>query len=79
MEKSKFLNLNLRDLGNGLLVTFVAAFLITFERAFVGVGFSIFADGQQLLSILEVATSAGLAYIVKNLFENSTGQLGRRE
>lgn len=79
MEKSKLLNLNLRDVGKGILVTFLAALVLAFTGAFTGSGFSIFLDGMALLAILETATSAGLAFLVTSLFENSDGKLGKRE
>ena len=72
--KSNFLSLNWADFGKGLLVAVLSAVLgvvttslnagsLTFDWKVIGT----------------VALSAGLAYITKNFFSNSVGQVLKTE
>jgi hypothetical protein len=72
--KSNFLTLNWVDFGKGLLVSVISAVLgvvttslqagsLTFDWKVIGT----------------VALSAGLAYITKNFFSNSSGQVLTKE
>jgi VIT1/CCC1 family predicted Fe2+/Mn2+ transporter len=73
---SKFLNLNLVDLGKGLIVAVITA-VLTFAYEALQSG-TLFAPGA-LKNIGLVAGSALLAYLIKNLFTNSTGQILKSE
>ena len=76
MKNSKLFKLNLHDFLKGLIVTFITA-LITglYELIQAGGDLSFIA----LKPILLAAIAAGLAYIAKNLFTNSQGQLAKLE
>lgn len=79
MQRSKFASISIRDLGKGLLITVLSTVLLALKTALDQGGLSIFTDTQQLLGLLELASSAGIGYILTNFFENSQGKLGRRE
>jgi hypothetical protein len=74
---SKFFNLNWADLGKGLLIAFLTALL--------GGILELLQAGQlpttwvAFQPILEVSLSAAVAYLLKNLFTNSEGQLAKGE
>ena len=77
MKNSKFFNLNWADLGKGLLIAFLTALLggileklQTGELPVTWIAFQ---------PILEVSLSAAVAYLLKNLFTNSEGQIARGE
>lgn len=72
MTRSKFLRLNLRDLLKGALVAAVTA-VVAKGADLLGVGPLEFESLAQLVSI---GVLGGLSYVVKNLFENSSGELG---
>jgi hypothetical protein len=67
--KSGFFKLNWKDFGKGLLVTVLGAAVGAVQNG-LSTG-SI--DPKQVGTI---GASAGLAYLVKNLFENSDGSIG---
>jgi VIT1/CCC1 family predicted Fe2+/Mn2+ transporter len=73
---SKFLNLNLVDLGKGLIVAVITA-VLTFAYEALQAG-TLFAPGT-LKTVGLVALSALVAYLLKNLFTNSTGQIIKTE
>jgi hypothetical protein len=75
--KSKFLTLDLADFGKGLLITVFTA-VITFLYEMLQAGTLIF-DLALLKTIGLTALSAGLAYILKNLFSNSQGEVFKAE
>jgi len=77
MKQSKFLNLNWADLGKGLLIAFLTALL--------GGILELLQAGElpttwvAFQPILEVSLSAAVAYLLKNMFTNSEGQLMKGE
>jgi VIT1/CCC1 family predicted Fe2+/Mn2+ transporter len=74
--KSNFLNLNLQDLGKGLIVAVIAA-VLTFAYEALQAG-TLFAPGT-FKTVGMVALGAALSYLIKNLFTNSTGQILKSE
>ena len=73
---SNFLNLNWNDLGKGLLVAVITA-VLTFAYEALQSG-SLFAPGS-LKTIGLTALTAAVAYLLKNLFTNSTGKILKTE
>lgn len=77
MNNSKFFNLNWADLGKGLLIAFLTALL--------GGLLELLQAGElpttwlAFQPILEVSLSAAVAYLLKNLFTNSEGQIAKGE
>jgi hypothetical protein len=70
--RSNFLNLNLRDFFKGLVlavITAVVAFL--YEKLLAGVPL----DLTLLKAVGMTALAAFLAYLLKNLFTNSQGEI----
>jgi hypothetical protein len=77
MKTSKFLNLNWADLGKGLLIAFLTAFLGgVLELLQAG---TLPVTWVVLQPILEVSLAAGVSYLLKNLFTNSQGDLMKNE
>jgi hypothetical protein len=77
MKRSKFFNLNWTDLGKGLLIAFLTALLGgLLELLQAG---TIPTTWVAFQPILEVSLSAAVAYLLKNLFTNSEGQIARGE
>jgi hypothetical protein len=74
--RSAFLSLNLRDFFKGLVLAVLAA-IITYAYEAVQTG--VLFDLAFLKSAGMVALSAVLAYLVKNLFTNSQGQIATAE
>ncbi len=72
MERSKFFSLNLRDFLKGLLLALLSA-VVTFLYEVVQAGTAFDAEFFKALGIVAVTTL--LAYLGKNLFENSSGEL----
>lgn len=70
--KANFLNLNLRDLWKGLIVSVLTAVLATLTTLLqTGTLF----DKSSLPVIGTAALTALFAYLAKNLFTNSQGQI----
>lgn len=77
MKNSKFFNLNWADLGKGLLIAFLTALLGgLLELLQAGTLPTTWVAFQP---IFEVSLSAAVAYLLKNLFTNSSGELLKRE
>ena len=77
MKQSKFFNLNWADLGKGLLVAFLTALLGgILELLQAG---TLPTPWVAFQPILEVSLSAAVAYLLKNLFTNSEGQIAKGE
>jgi len=77
MKNSKFLNLNWADIGKGLLIAFLTAFLGgVLELLQSGV---LPVTWVVIQPILELSLAAGVSYLLKNLFSNSTGGVLKRE
>lgn len=72
MKRSNFLTLNWRDFLKGLLLSILSA-VITFVYGVVQSGTSF--DGEFFRAVGLVAITTLLAYLSKNLFENSSGDL----
>jgi ABC-type uncharacterized transport system permease subunit len=76
MSKSKFFDLNWRDLFRGLVVTVFTGFLTAVLEIL---------QSQKLPTSLQIkaaaisAATAGVAYLLKNLLTNSKDQFGSRE
>jgi len=77
MKQSKLFNLNWADLGRGLLIAFLTALLGgILEKLQTG---ELPTTWVAFQPILELSLSAAVAYLLKNLFTNSEGQLMRGE
>lgn len=77
MKKSKFLNINWADIGKGLLIAFLTALLGgILEKLQTG---ELPTTWIAFQPILELSLSAAVAYLLKNLFTNSEGQIARGE
>ena len=70
--RSDLLNLNLKDLAKGALVAVIVAVLGYGKEIVEASGLAI--TGDQLREILSIALTAGVGYLVKNLFEDNTGK-----
>lgn len=77
MERSKFFTLNWRDALKGLLLAVLSA-VITFLYEVFQAGPVTF-DKEFLGKVGLIAVSTALAYLLKNLFENSEGDLAKKE
>ncbi len=71
---SNFLALNVKDFVKGLVVAVISA-LIAGVLQLMQTGPFVF-DWATFQPIVFTAVSAGLAYLSKNLFQNSTGEVG---
>jgi hypothetical protein len=77
MKNSNFLNLKLSDFWKGLIVAVVTTVL--------GMAYKLIEAGQFPLTwvvwkpILLAGLGAGIAYVLKNLFTNSTGEVLKSE
>lgn len=70
---SNLLKLNVRDLLKGLVVAVLAVVLGAVQQMVVAHGFDFGAYDWN--SIVNVAITAGGAYLMKNLFTDSTGKV----
>lgn len=77
MEKSKLFRLNTRDFFKGLLVAVITA-VITFLYNLVQAG-PLVLDSVLLQGIGTTAITAMLAYLMKNLFTNTGGEIATKE
>lgn len=74
--KSNFMNLNIFDILKGFFVAVITAILTTI--------LNLLQTGSDILSldwksILSVALTAGIAYIVKNLMTNNKDEILRKD
>lgn len=76
MKTSSFLSLNLSDVGKGLLMAFLAAFLMTLYGVLSSGGFP---TNEQWIDALRTAITAAMAYLLKNVFTNSEDQFLKKE
>jgi len=74
---STFLTLNWGDFGKGLLLAIISAVLTFLIDILNEKGLNISA--ADLSAILQIAITTLIAYLGKNLFTNSRGQLGKGE
>lgn len=70
MENSGFFKLNWADFGKGLIVAVLTAFLTGLVQTLEN---GALPSGEQLKVAGIMAASAGVAYLVKNLFTNKEG------
>jgi len=72
---SKFGKINLEELSKGLVIIVVGSILTLLLKSIEAHGLSLTSD--DLMQILTGGVTAGLAYIVKTVFQTETGdQLG---
>jgi hypothetical protein len=76
MKSSSFLSLNVNDLIKGIIMAFLAAFLITIYGVLNGGGFP---SHSEWVDALHAAITATLAYLLKNVFTNSQDQFLKTE
>jgi hypothetical protein len=76
--RSGLFKLNWADFGKGLIVAVITAILTFIYEQVVQGGVDIFT-GALWVQVGSVALAAGLAYILKNLFSNSTGEFLKAE
>ena len=76
MNKSTFLSLNLRDLINGFIIAFLATAL-TSVIATLDTG--AFPSIVEIKSSVVIGLTAGISYILKNVLENSKGELLKKD
>jgi CelD/BcsL family acetyltransferase involved in cellulose biosynthesis len=77
MKRSKFLNLGAPDFIKGLVVAFLTALFTGLLQLFQTGPFLF--DWATFQPIVYAAVAAGLGYIVKNLFTNSSGEILKTE
>ena len=73
---SSLFSLNFKDAGKGLLVAFITAFLAGITAA-INTGALPTLDQIKVSAIAGV--TAGVAYLIKNFFTNSTGTVAATE
>jgi hypothetical protein len=73
---SNFLNLNLNDLFRGFLVAVITAILVALEPMLTT---GQFPDLPTLKAVAIAGVGAGIAYLIKNIFTNSQGQILKPE
>ena len=74
MKNSQLFKLNTADLTKGLFVAMITAVLVFLNQSL--------AEGAFVLdwnAILKTAASAAVAYLLKNLFTNSDGEILQKE
>jgi hypothetical protein len=74
--KSGFLNLNFKDLSNGIVV---AVLLVITQGIYTILDAGSLPTVQQLLDIAVVAGKAAVAYLAKNFLTNSKDELLKTE
>ena len=74
---SKFLQLNIRDIGKALLVAVITSVLVFIQQLIKDKGLD--WDIADLYKMLDVAVLSALAYLSKNLLSNSNGEVLRGE
>lgn len=76
MERSKLFSLNWRDFLKGLLLAILSS-VVTFLYQVIQTGITF--DAEFFKSVGVIAVTTLLAYLSKNLFENSSGDLAKPE
>jgi len=76
MNKSTFLSLNLRDLMNGFIVAFLATALTS---VITTLDTGAFPSIAEIKSAVVIGLTAGISYVLKNVLENSQGQLLKKD
>lgn len=78
MKNSKFLSLNLSDLGKGLVVAVVVAVLVGLNAS-LNAAVPHFPTVEEFKQIEISGAAAAVAYLLKNLFTNSSNQLAKKD
>ena len=73
---SDFLKLNWADIGKGVLIAFGTAVIVGLQTSLSA---GKLPTLQELGALALVGLSAGLVYIIKNVFTNSSNELGKSE
>lgn len=73
---SSFLNLNGRDFWKGAIVAVLAAILGSIQAILDG---GALPTPEEWWSILKLAGSAALSYLLKNLFTNKNDEFGAKD
>lgn len=76
MAQSKFLGLNISDAVKGIIMAFLAAVL---TAVYAAISDGDWPSKAELLDSLRVGLTAALAYVLKNLFTNSEGEVLKKE
>lgn len=76
--KSKFLSINLREIGKGLFVTVLLA-ILTFLKEVIDAGGDLLQALGDWRTMLAVGAGAGVSYILTTLVSNSKGAILRTE
>lgn len=76
MKLSSFLQVNLRDVVNGFLIAFLTAFLSSLVTVLETGHLPVW---DQLKTFLLLGVTAGVSYVVKNIFSNSQGELLKKD
>jgi hypothetical protein len=77
MKRSIYKALNMLDLGKGLLIAFLTALFTGLIQLFEAGPFTF--DWLTFQPIVYSAVAAAMAYLIKNFFTNSTGELLKKE
>ena len=75
MDSSKLFQLNINDFGKGLLVAVLVAVLQVILQSLQDCGIVCI----NWVNVGNIALTAGIAYLLKNLATNSKGELGKGE
>lgn len=70
-KQSTFLNLDLMDIGKGLIVAVLSTVLTALYSV---VQDGTMPTGEEWKGVLSIAVTSALAYLVKNVFSNSEGK-----
>ena len=77
MNKSLFLKLNQSDFLKSGIVVVIVAVLAFFQTLLESKGLSI--TGADLSQMVQIALTAGVGYLAKNLLSNSSDEFGKAE
>ena len=73
--RSDLFQLNWRDISNGLLVAVISAVLVYIQQIIGDRGLARLAlTSEDVKTIVSIALTTGLGYLVKNLFEDNEGK-----
>ena len=71
--RSDIFHINLRDVGNAVLVTVLSTLLLALGNELQTTGLTVLTDTSRLFELFQLSLNAGLAYLVKNFFEDKVG------
>lgn len=78
MKSSSFLSLSWRDLGKGIILAFLTAFVTAIYTSFTGAEAHL-PTLAEIQTAVTVGVGATVAYLIKNLFTNSNDQFATKE